>query len=73
MVLIVMHYSSGTFDLNVLLNGCKCVIMGVKTNEFVCCVRLALFAEEELQPDFMYSWCHDCVPEFLFTLIKYTH
>jgi len=33
---------------------CMCVITGVKTDEFVCCVRLAVFAEEELQLGFMY-------------------
>lgn len=54
MVVIVLHYSWGTFHWNVLLNGCKCVIAGVKTNEFVCYVRLAVFAEEELQLGFMY-------------------
>jgi hypothetical protein len=53
MVVIVLHYSSGTFHLNVLLNGC--VIAEVKTNKHVCCVRLAVFAEEELQLGFMYS------------------
>jgi len=70
MVVIVLHYSSGTFHLNVLLN--ECVIAEVKTNEHVCCVRLAVFAEEELQHDLCIHsvLCHGCVPEFLSTLIK---
>jgi hypothetical protein len=55
MLVIVLHYSSGTFHLNVVLNGC--VIAEVKTNEHACCVMLTVFAEEELQLGFMYAWC----------------
>jgi hypothetical protein len=46
---IVLHYSTGTLHLNVLLYGSECIIAAVNTNEFVCCVRLAVFAEEDLQ------------------------
>jgi hypothetical protein len=55
MIVIVLHYSSGMIHLNGLLYGCECIIAGVKTNEFVCCVRLAVFAGEELQLVFMNS------------------
>jgi len=74
MVVVSLHYSLGTFHLNVFLNGCVlllglrqmnlCVLLGYqylqKSNDnLVVCIRSVL--------------CHDCVPELLFTLIKYTY
>jgi len=53
MVIIVLHYLR-YFSFKCSVKW-MCVITGVKKNEFVCCVRLAVFAEEELQLGFMYS------------------
>jgi len=74
MVVIALHYSSSTFHLNVLLNGCVlllglrqmnlCFMLGYqylqkRNYNLVLCIRSVLY--------------HDCVPEFIFTLIKYTY